>query len=150
MIDHVWSVLCTRSVTDRDSNTICLLDVVEQINVVAPVSLPGALAIKLELVSLWTRTDPELPSRGRERIRLLAPDGSQTAQAELELDLTKFQRLRTQAQITGLPLSGSGRYWFAVDLQRENESTWQEVARIPVHVVVEVHAVAQAEESTHA
>ena len=42
MIEHAWSVLCTRSVTDRESNNISLFEVIEQISTVGPAPPPGA------------------------------------------------------------------------------------------------------------
>lgn len=58
MIHHAWTVLCARSLIDRDTNNISL-DVLEQLNVQIPPPLQGAggfvLPARLEVVSLWFR-----------------------------------------------------------------------------------------------
>jgi hypothetical protein len=141
MIDHVWTVLCTQSITDRESNNLTLLNVIEQINVLGPV--PGPIPIQLELVTLWVRSEPDRPTRGRGRVRVVAPGGTQLAENEYEIDLTQFERIRNQGRIQGVPFSGPGRYLFVVSLQQEDEQDWQDVARVPLQIVVQTPPVAR-------
>ena len=62
MINHIWSVLCQRSVIDSKSNNISLIDIFEklEVNLSVPVS-EGKNKVKkinvpvnYEIVSLWT------------------------------------------------------------------------------------------------
>jgi hypothetical protein len=142
MIDHVWTVLCSRSVIDSERNNISLLDVIEQINVVGPAASPGNVLLQSELVSLWARSEPKTPASGQGRARLVGPDGKQLTQTLFPIDLSAFERLRTRAAITVLPIYGSGRYWVVVDLRENGEEVWKEVAKVPVNVVYEVQASA--------
>ncbi len=42
MIEHVWSVVCAKTATDRQTNTISLFEVIEQINANFPRRLSSA------------------------------------------------------------------------------------------------------------
>lgn len=140
MIEHIWSILCSRSVTDRDTNNIILLDVLEQITAVVPIrsaTEDAGLLSPNELVSLWSRSVSDRPERGRGRIRLLAPDGSELGRHEFDIDLTQRERLRTQTRSAGLPIRGSGRYDFIVDLQEQADADWREVCKVPLKVVIQ-------------
>ncbi len=149
MIDHVWSVLCTRSVVDRDSNMISLLDGIEEVTATVPPAFennPVAIPFVYEIVSLWSRSDPALPVRARGRIRLLDQAGAQIGVShDFDIDLTRHERLRTQAKSAGLPAHGSGRYWFVVELQLEERPEWQQVARLPLTLRIQFQAPAQIE-----
>jgi hypothetical protein len=140
MIRHVWSVLCAKSVTDNVTNNISLIDVVEQIAAVPPTNPPpqgtGMIPLPLEIVSLWARENPLVAARGRARVDLVAPDGSRQASFEFEIDLSKFERLRTQGKMNGVPVVGAGRYSFIVSLQQEHQDPWIEVARVPLQMVL--------------
>jgi hypothetical protein len=60
MIDHVWTILCSRAVIDRDTNNMSLLEVIEQLTLgdaSPPVEGEGLAPIQLELVTLWTRRE---------------------------------------------------------------------------------------------
>ena len=53
MIHHVWTVLCSRALIDRDSNNISIHNVLEQLNIAAPPQPDLALNIHFEILSLW-------------------------------------------------------------------------------------------------
>jgi len=136
MIDHVWSVLCGRSTTDRDSNNISLFEILEQINLLGPVPEPSAkaaLPMQFEVVSLWSRANLGEPEESSGRIKMIAPNGTVTLTHEFPVALTENPRIRTQMRSIGFPLLGAGRYTFTVEIRRAND-TWDTVARIPVQV----------------
>lgn len=136
MIDHVWSVLCARSVTDNRTNTVSLFNVLEQIQIasVQGVLAPGLLPAAIELVSLWTRSEPGQPARGSGRIEVVLPDGSVAVEQAFDVDLSGFERLRTQAALSAIPIVGPGRYVFRISKQLQGEEDWVEVARIPLQI----------------
>ena len=137
MIDHIWSVLCQRSVIDKDSNTMTLFDAIEQLTI-SGAELPAIAPIPMELVSLWSRTEPDRQARGRARVCLIEPDNSiQQPSFEIDIDLTAHERYRTRGRMGGMPIRAAGRYKFRVELQIEGDHQWREVARIPVQVVIE-------------
>ena len=78
MIDHVWTILCSRAVIDRDTNNMSLLEVIEQLTLgdaSPPVEGEGLAPIQLELVTLWTRRRDDESESGRARIRFYRPSG---------------------------------------------------------------------------
>jgi hypothetical protein len=137
MINHVWSVFCSRSSTDRETNNISLFGVIEQISVLAPDPLPpgvGGVPMESELVSLWSRENLDQPERAGGRARLLAPDGNVAFSQEFDINLMEHARMRTQLRLNGFPLQGFGLYSLLVE-QRQADETWKQVALIPVQVV---------------
>lgn len=122
-----------------------MFNVIEQINVLGPV--PGPIPIELELVTLWVRSEPDRPARGRGRVQVIAPGGTQLAVNEYEIDLTRFERIRNQGRIQGIPFRGPGRYLFIVSLQQEDEQNWQDVARVPVQIVAQTPVAPNAQQA---
>ena len=99
MIDHIWSLLCGKSSTDRETNNLSLFDVIEQINLLGPVPEPGQqtlLPMPFELISLWSRSDPTHAEESTARIKLLAPNSVELLTQEFPINLNPVIRLRTQ------------------------------------------------------
>lgn len=143
MIQHIWTVICSNSVIDQDSNNISLQSVIEQLNIAGTPPASGvvpAVPISLEVVTLWARADFDVPGRGRARVTFLFPSGIPSAPLQFEygIDLSSFKRNRTRWHINGLPIRESGRHIFRVEFQNEGENVWREVATVPLEVIVEL------------
>src|SRR6266436_4257430 len=109
MIDHVWSVVCSRSATDRETNNISLFEVIEQLNVLGPLPDPAARAaapIPFEIVSLWARSQPAEAEESTGRLTLIAPNGNEAYAQTFPVNLTENLRMRTQMRSMGFPLLG--------------------------------------------
>ena len=91
--------------------------------------------IAFEVVSLWSRSDFDVPSHGQAHLTFLSPSGRRTGPIEFELDLSEYERLRTRRVFLGLPVTESGRHTWLVELRNEGGDEWQEVAFIPIKVV---------------
>jgi hypothetical protein len=136
MINHVWSVVCGRSSTDRETNNLSLFDVIEQLNVLGPLPDAGAgaaIPVPFELVSLWSRAQAAEGEESTGRAKLIAPSGAEAFVQEFPINLTANQRMRTQLRSIGFPLLGVGRYTFTVEIRRADQ-VWETVARIPVQL----------------
>ncbi len=144
MVKHVWSVLCERSIIDKDSNNISLLNVLEQLTVVPPPSKKesdeekryGVMPIKYEIVSLWARERTSDPALGRERIMMIDPIGKRTKLSEIDVDLRSFERLRTRQRFAALPIGVDGKHVFSVQLKDERSQDWATVANIPLQIII--------------
>lgn len=140
----IWAVLCERSVIDRDTNMVSLINVLEEMTMAvqpppeAPdASLPQAvIPVPIELVTLWARSDEKIPERGRYRVRLLLPDDRVPADSEFEVDLTQFLRLRHRSRFPGLPVAGEGTYHFVVE-EGAGGGGWATMSEVPLRVVVQ-------------
>jgi hypothetical protein len=142
MIEHVWTVLCRDSVIDRDSNNLSLFNVLEQITVHSEMEGDEAAVapIEMEAVSLWSRSDDDVPAKGVQRLTLLSPSGETLASGEQEIDLSKHRRFRNRVRFGGLPVKGAGRYIFRVEQKNEGEAEWQHVTGVPLELTFEAEA----------
>ncbi len=143
MIDHVWSILCSRAIIDLRTNNISLIDIVEEIMVPVPPTYiterkPLPLALAITVVSLWRRELDDQPTKGRGRVRLLMPHQNEAKQISVyEIDLSEKLRTRAYGDIPGIPFMGPGTYRFIIQLQNEREDEWKEVASIPLRVTMQ-------------
>jgi len=148
-LNVIWAILCERSVTDRDTNNVSLFNVIEELQIPAqpPVNLsersvpPGVMPFMFELMTLWARSDFEVPERGRGRVRVTVPGGKDTLTQEFEVDLTQFLRVRTRLRLPGLPVGDTGIYRFVVQ-GKAGDSEWATMFELPIRVLI------QAQESS--
>jgi hypothetical protein len=134
MIEHVWSVLCTRASIDKETNNISLFDVIEQIAIVDWTGQPGTAAAEFELVSLWTRDELNRPERAEARVSVRNPSGRRSVEQIQEIDLRQFRRLRARSAFKGLPIEGPGLYIFIVEMRVPGQEQWIPVAKVPLDV----------------
>lgn len=139
-MNHIWTVVCERSITDIESNNISLIHVIEQIKfreVPADKVPPGEPtrigASRFEVVSLWGRGNPNEPETADAKIIFCSPTGQELAQNKMNIDLTEYKRIRTRWMFFGLlPYSGDGEYTFVV--QQEVDGEWRTEAEVPLEI----------------
>jgi hypothetical protein len=143
MIKHIWSVLCSQSARDADSQNISLFNVIEQLQVTlvagAPEDAVHLLPIPLELITLWERGGWEANEHApgtvvQATVSVLDPTGRSLAQAQMTADLSANRRCRSKLVFGGMPVTVSGRYVVQVSLQEEGEGEPGIVAEVPVEV----------------
>jgi hypothetical protein len=142
MIQHVWSVLCSRSLIDRETNNITLFEAIEQVKIGrrpprqenAPEE--GLLPIRVELVTLWIRSPDNEPTQGRTRSAFVRPSGVMTeAIVEHDIDLRTNLRNRHRHRFAGIPVREGGRHVFRVDVWNDTRGDWEEVAAVPLEII---------------
>ena len=135
MIDHAWTVICSHAVIDRDTNNVSLLDVVEQLDIGDKPSPEGGILFYLDVMTLWSRADYNMPAQGRGRVSFLSPTGKvNDGPFKFDIDLSRHNRHRTRGRFRALRVTESGRYTFLVELQVEGQTEWHEVAAIPLEI----------------
>lgn len=145
----IWAVLCERSITDKDTNNLSLINIVEEMTVTPQppqtVSEQGveestetAIAIgNFELVVLWVRSDVDVPERGYGRIRIISPDTTEAASHEgNEVDLTQYLRLRSRTRFANFPMRGPGVYLIKIDGRATTSSEWTEKFELPLRMLL--------------
>ena len=137
MIDHVWTVLCSRAVVDRGSNNVSLENVIEQLRVRGKPGPGTGITLPLNIMTLWARSDAGQPAKSRQRIRFVAPSGDLVGEQVCDIDLTEHQRARSRGVYEGLLLEHAGRYRFLVDIWDEEQNGWRQVAAVPIDVIFE-------------
>jgi hypothetical protein len=133
MIDHVWSIICTQTIIDQETNNISLLNAIESLTISDNPKPGGVLPIHIELVTLWIRKEATHTVEGEYRVNFVAPSGKSLIEEIIKIDLSKRERTRNRIIFQGLPLEESGRYCFNVE-QNANDD-WIRVATIPLIVV---------------
>lgn len=148
MIDHYWTVLCSNSAIDKDTNSISLSNIIEQVTIVGqppPRGQIGAIPNQATIVSLWGRSDEDTPERGTASYRIEFTDdrGSvQTNPHEIGVDLSEHQRFRTRANLNLLPVMGEGRHWIRVFLRDDSDEIL--ITSIPYQIAFQEEAEAPA------
>lgn len=132
---HIWSVLCAHAIVEQETNTVSLMNVIEQITVQfnePAVPTPGPthmLPIPLQLVTLWQR-DPGKTAGARFKVFLRTPrDPQPQGHAEGTIDAGSNPRARITTKVPGIPWLGEGIYAFVVQLFKKRE--WTTVAEVP-------------------
>ena len=146
MIEHVWTVFCSQSVIDIDSKNISLHNVLVQVTISDEPTPTGVLPSMFELVTLWARADFDVPCWGCGRWIFVSPSGPVGDPVEYDIDLSNYRRHRQRSRFTHLPLREPGRHVFRVELQNEGDTTWHQVAAIPLEVVFETPEIEPAGE----
>ncbi len=140
MIEHYWTVLCSNSVIDSESNNISLLNVLEQINIQDTPPEKGeikGLPFPSQIVTLWGRSDVNQPERGTARYTVQYTHGGETSQTEPNtspVDLTEYRRMRTRTNMPVLPIMGAGVHKIIVEIQSDPEEEWIQVAALSYDV----------------
>lgn len=140
MIKHAWTVVCQKSITDKETNNISL-DILEQLNIQPPVLPSGAkgmiFPMQIEIISLWYRDRAKTGVKGKGRLKIEAPVNGTVGTTDIEIDLTKNHRVRTRARLTGIPIPKdvTGYFYFVTEI--ELNGTWIEVARIPLEINIQ-------------
>ncbi len=134
MIEHVWSVLCSRSVIDQDSNNVSIQNVIEEIEVVGEPEAGALLSVRLEVTSLWITSTPEGRGCGKIRVTFTSPSGQVAEPFLFDLNLSNTERSRTRMRFQGIPATESGRHYFKVELLEDGVDEWRQVAAIPLTI----------------
>ncbi|MEK7212474.1 MAG: hypothetical protein AAB686_02265 [Patescibacteria group bacterium] len=122
-VESVWAVICSTSITDQDTNSVSLINVLERILVNESVfkDKPVTISFPVEIVSLWRRLDD--PSSGSieiaARYEIIDPKERviNTQNFTLKFESNK-ERLRHRLIFGGLKLSEPGLYYFKISIDR--------------------------------
>ncbi len=133
MIEHIWTVLCSRAVIDSETNNVSIQDVIEQITINAEPAEDGFLPIPFELITLYIRKESNTPIKGNDRVTFMTPSGKAEVVSEGTIDLSSAERFRHRVKFPGVPLREAGRYYFIIDIKKDNDE-WEKVATIPLTI----------------
>ena len=134
MMQHVWTVLCSRSVIDPDTNNMSLQNVIEQLTVSGEVKPEGRILCRMELTTLWCRPEDGVPTMGLARVTVESPAEEALGSTQYAVDLSVAPRYRQRTKFDFLPINTLGRYVFKVEQQR-SDGDWRVEAQIPLQVL---------------
>jgi hypothetical protein len=87
MPKHLWTVFCSKSILDRNTNNVSLIEVVEELTIgltqgsAIPSDNPVVIPITASLVTLWVRNDPLSSESTVGRFYLIGPANQKLAEA---------------------------------------------------------------------
>lgn len=133
----LWTMVCNRAVVDQFTNSVSLIDLIEEIQVPRPPAQQDKRAkpvipLRFYVASLWSRSDPNRPERTRSKLHIVAPNGEVLANAEQEINLDSHQRMRGLMPLPMLPVPVEGEYKFIVFQQDGNR--WKKMSTTSVMV----------------
>lgn len=142
-----WALLCNHSVIDRDSNTISIHNVMEEITLrptpkeVEKISSSGlaqksGLALAFEFVSSLKReTDIGKKETVQAKLVVLDPSGKRLTSIPWGITFNpKIRRMRSRIKFNVLPFHGLGDYIFLQYLKPQVKGEFIEVARVELTV----------------
>lgn len=135
MITHVWSVICERSIQDKDTNLLSLINIFEEFTVQGKPEPDKQFRIPIEIVSLWVRSDIEKIGNGLAKYSFISPSGKELSVKEVPVDLTEYERVRNRIQFINLNLPDAGVYNFQVSFRVDEKEEWKTKASIPLKVI---------------
>jgi hypothetical protein len=151
MIRHVWSVLCSQTVTDAQTNNVSLFNVIEQLAVTIKDKPEGSVAflpMPLEVMTLWERGEHEQEAMGKATVDVLDATGERLGGSDMVVDVSKAHRCRSRLLMNGIRITTSGRYVLRVALREDDDDHSRVVAEIPLEVTVTRLPAAEETEET--
>ena len=136
MMRHLWTVYCRQVITDKSTNAVSLMHVLETLNVDIDDDSPKvAVAFDAVLITVWGRREWDNPVKCRMRAQMVAPNDDVLADNVREVDLTEHHIRRMLGKGNMFVVTTSGVYEWVIS-REGNKGEWVEEARIPVRVEV--------------
>lgn len=134
MIKHLFSTICNRTSIDKETNSLSIFNIIEQITIFSEPEEPVQLPMHFEIISLWMRSNEKIPCSSTAKYYLCDPQGISKTNVEIMIDLSNNLIGRTIIRVSGIELRGPGIYEFHIEIQQEN-GDWKQVASIPFLVI---------------
>ncbi len=136
MIRNIWSILCSKSITDIQSRSITLVEISEELSIFfGQDEEPLNVLVNFELVTYWEREFEDKPEKGNFRVCLGFPGNipeTEVRNPEIyPIDLTESPRARVVMKIPTIPVFQPGVHRFKVEVQNDDQN-WEQVANIPI------------------
>lgn len=134
MIKHIFSVICNRTSIDKETNSLSIFNVIEQITILSEPDKTVRIPLYFEVISQWARSDENVPCIGTAKAYMCDQAGISNIPVEIKIDLTKNIFARTIIRISGIELRGPGMYEFHIDLKTEKDD-WSPISSVPFQVI---------------
>ena len=148
---HLWSVLCRVASVDKESNSLSLFNVIDEITINKAENLEKeektismekeAIIVPIEfvIVTFLERLD----GRNQEsmmkeaQIEIIDPASHSLLKREFEINFPQGpKRMRHLLKMNGLKITTAGTYKFCIGMRESKEYPFELVAEIPVDVKI--------------
>ncbi len=138
---NIWTIVCKNSLVDRDTNSLSLLESLDQINILHQ----GAIEMKkiklanfsFQVVSLWFDEDSKKERVFKVLTEIIDPKHKKLKYFEQEciFPINK-KRLRVITKINGFGFTTAGVYKIRIRYKLSKKS-YQKVAEIPIDLNID-------------
>lgn len=145
MIKHIWSVLAQKSIIESESNSLSIIDVIEELTVGLNKNAPAFPAdasinipLNYEIVSYFISDKKNPTPKATMLINLKDPKGNiiKTFEPQIVWEAGK-DRLRVKIKIIGLTVKGPGLYTYEIRLKEEEQNEYKTISELPLVVKIE-------------
>jgi hypothetical protein len=136
MISCVWAILCEQSIINQETDSISLIEVIEEIVVPPPSGDETPFVLfNFSLVIYWkTQELFGEENEPRFRLRVVSPSKEVLLEGERNIDFLERPKTFTILRFTGFPVPESGLYEFQIQLPNYDEVTWENVQSVTLQV----------------
>ncbi len=150
MIKHIWSILARQSITDPDTNTITILESMENVRIDIQLkdnplmndydrTQVNAFPMTFELVSLFYRSKKGELKTTEAEIEVIDPTGKILGKSNNPIIFQpEHNRFRARSKFDALGVTKSGVYLFRVFLKQTVTSKSELVSETPLDVTIYV------------
>jgi len=135
---NVWTVVCKNSITDSDTNSLSLLETLDEIQITYKDKIETnevkILPISFHVVSLWFNEDIKTDRKFDLVVEVTDPSGKLLKDFKQECIIPAGKkRLRATTKIQGFGFTGQGKYLVSTKY-REDKTTYKKVAETPIDI----------------
>ena len=141
-IKHIWTILCSNSSIDQNTNNVSLFNVIEQVELQTidkkkiDKKMEKGIPLNSELISLWNRKSSSKKDY-QEKVEFIDPTGKVLNTIETPLKIPdNIQSFRMTFKIMGLKVTTAGEYCFKISAREDKKDDFVEVASLPLRVVI--------------
>lgn len=141
--DFRWGVVCSRAIVDKFSNTLSIIEVLDDVTAELQQEVPDPIPedtwapINFHLLSLWKRTDKAQPEKKWCHYAVVTPDGKEHSfDLHQEIDLEGHVRGRLIAVVRKIKYGGEGTYCFKWYVSDDLDGEQIEVGQMQLEVKV--------------
>jgi hypothetical protein len=145
-LQHGWSILCSGTSVDQDTNNLTLFNIIDQISIPEDklVKMPGidgkdkpAAPVGFNLVTLWRKSETKVAASAEVEVELLDPSGTMRQKGDYSVDLPEgITRLRSRMQWNGIRVTTSGTYTFKISLKEAGDDKFRKVGEIYLDIQI--------------
>lgn len=144
MIKHIWSVITQRAIIEGRTNSLSLIDIMEEVTVgirrlkptneeISIINIP----LTYEIVSYLITNDEKNIENPLIKIDFINPKGNilKTFEHEIKWEQGK-PRMRARITITGLSVNIPGTYIYKISLKEKSEKEFKPIAELPLDIKI--------------
>jgi hypothetical protein len=137
---NIWTILCSKSSVDAETNSLSLFDCIDQITInfidKKIDNEKKKIPIYVELVGLWLDDDESSNGKNYDLlIEFIGPNDKTVNKFVQEFNFEPHKRrMRTIIKIQGMEITSEGTYKFLVKHKEKNKNVYTQDNEIPLDV----------------